>query len=132
MYNKLDDDDPELGTKMMLMVMRKYMSSGSAPSQKWTLDMHRKQGENETSADVWDRIKTCAAALESCGRIQSHLSLIDALKQNLGPAHVSWVNTIDDSYTLEDVDVAVYDKGRFVDHKENKGGLFWQSGLSGR
>ena len=65
--------------------------------------MHRKQGENETSADVWDRIKTCAAALESCGRIQSHLSLIDALKQNLGPA--PWVNTIDDSYTLEDVDV---------------------------
>ena len=121
MFNKLGNDDPELGTKMMLMVMRKYMSSGSAPGQKWTLDMHRKQGENETSADVWDRIKTCAAALESCGRIQSHLSLIDALKQNLGPAHVSWVNTIDDSYTLEDVDVAVYDKGRFVDHKENKG-----------
>ena len=49
------------------------------------------------------------------------MSLIDALKQNLGPAHVSWVNTIDDSYTLEDVDVAVYGKGRFVDHKENKG-----------
>ena len=121
MFNKLDNDDPELGTKMMLLVMRKYMSSGSAPSQKWTLEMHRKQGENETSADVWDRIKTCAAALESCGRIQSHLSLIDALKQNLGPVHVSWVNTIDDSYTLEDVDVAVYDKGRFVDHKENKG-----------
>ena len=83
--------------------------------------MHRKQGENETSADVWDRIKTCAAALESCGRIQSHLSLIDALKQNLGPAHVSWVNDLDDSYTLEDVDVAVYDKGMFVDHRENKG-----------
>ena len=121
MFNKVDNDDPELGTKMMLMVMRKYMSSGSAPSQDWTLEMHRKQGENETSADVWDRIKTCAAALESCGRIQSHLSLIDALKQNLGPAHVSWVNNIDDSYTLEDVDVAVYDKGRFVDHKENKG-----------
>ena len=42
MFNKLDNDDPELGTKMMLMVMRKYVSSGSAPSQKWTLDMHRK------------------------------------------------------------------------------------------
>ena len=121
MFNKLDHDDPELGTKMMLLVMRKYMSSGSAPSQKLTLEMHRKQGENETSADVWDRIKTCAAALESCGRIQSHLSLIDALKQNLGPAHVSWVNTINDSYTLEDVDVAVYDQGMFVDHRENKG-----------
>ena len=83
--------------------------------------MHRKQGENETSAGVWDRIKTCAAALESCGRIQSHLSLIDALKQNLGPAHVSWVNDLDDSYTLEDVDAAVYNKGMFVDHRENKG-----------
>ena len=121
MFNKLNNDDPELGTKMMLLVMRKYMSSGSAPSQKWTLEMHRKQGENETSADVWDRIKTCAAALESCGRIQSHLSLIDALKQNLGPSHVSWVNDLDDSYTLEDVDVAVYDKGMFVDQRENKG-----------
>ena len=98
MFNKLDNDDPELGTKMMLLVMRKYLSSGSAPSQKWTLEMHRKQGENETSADVWDRIKTCAAALESCCRIQAHLSLIDALKQNLGPAHVSWVNDLDDSY----------------------------------
>ena len=121
MFNKVDNDDPDLGTKNMLLVMRKYMSSGSAPSQKWTLEMHRKQGENETSADVWDRIKTCAAALDSCGRIQSHLSLIDALKQNLGPSHVSWVNDLDDSYTLEDVDVAVYDKGMFVDHKENKG-----------
>ena len=122
MFNKLDNDDPELGTKMMLLViMRKYMSSGSAPSQKWTLEMHRKQGENETSADVWDRIKTFAAALESCGRIKSHLSLIDALKQNLGPSHVSWVNDLDDSYTLEDVDVAVYDKGMFVDHREIKG-----------
>ena len=121
MFNKLDNDDPELGTKMMLLVMRKYMSSGSAPSQKWTMEMHRKQGENETSANVWDRIKTCAAALENCGRIQSHLSPIDALKQNLGPAHVSWVNDLDDSYTLEDVDVAVYDKGMFVDHRENKG-----------
>ena len=104
----------------MLLVLRKYLSSGSAPSQKWTLEMHRKQGENETSADVWDRIKTCAAALESCGRIQAHLSLIDALKQNLGLAHVSWVNDLDDSYTLEDVDVAVYNKGMFVDQRENK------------
>ena len=121
MFNKLDNDDPELGTKMMLLVMRKYLSSGSAPSQKWTLEMHRKQGENETSADVWDRIKTCAAALESCGRIHAYLSLIDALKQNLGPAHVSWVNDLDDSYTLEDVDDAVYNKGMFVDHRENKG-----------
>ena len=49
------------------------------------------------------------------------MSLIDALKQNLGPAHVSWVNDIDDSYTLEDVDVAIYNKGMFVDHRENKG-----------
>ena len=121
MFSRLDHDDPELGTEMMLLVLRKYMSSGSAPSQKWTLEMHCKQGENETSADVWDRIKTCAAALESCGRIQSHLSLIDALKQNLGPAHVSWVNDLDDSYTLEDVDAAVYNKGMFVDHRKNKG-----------
>ena len=93
MFDKLDNDDPELGTKMMLLVMRKirkYMSSGSAPSQNWTMEMHRKQGENEMSSDVWDRIKTCAAALESCGRIRAHLSLINALKQNLGPAHVSW------------------------------------------
>ena len=121
MFDKLDNDDPELGTKMMLLVMRKYMSSGSAPSQKWTMEMHRKQGENETSSDVWDRIKTCAAALESSGRIQAHLSLIDALKQNLGPAHVSWVNDLDDSYTLEDVDAAVYHKGMFIDHREGRG-----------
>ena len=121
MFNKLDNDDPELGTNMMLLVMRKYLSSGSAPSQKWTLEMHRKQGENETSADVWDRIKTCAAALESRRRIHAHLSLTDALKQNLGPAHVSWVIDLDDSYTLEDVDAAVYNKGMFVDHSENKG-----------
>ena len=120
MFNKLDNDDPELGTKMMVLVMRKYLSSGSAPSQKWTLEMHRKQGENETSTNVWDRIKTCAAALESYGRIHAHLSLIDARKQNLGPAHVSWVNDPDDSYTLEDVDVAVYNKGMFVDQRENK------------
>ena len=61
-----------------------------------------------------------------CGtrKLWSHpVSLVsfDALKQNLGPAHVSWVNTINDSYTLEDVDVAVYDQGMFVDHRENKG-----------
>ena len=49
------------------------------------------------------------------------MSLIDALKQNLGPSPVSWVNDLDDSYTLDDVDVAVYDKGMFVDHRENKG-----------
>ena len=48
------------------------------------------------------------------------MSLIDALKQNLGPAHVSWVKDLDDSYTLEDVDVAVYNKGMFVDQRENK------------
>ena len=120
MFDKLDNGDPELGTKMMLLVMRKYLSSGSAPSQKWTMEMHRKQGENETSSDVWDRIKTCAAALESYGRIQAHLSLIDALKQNLGPAHVAWVNDLDDSYTLEDVDAAVYNKGMFVHQRENK------------
>ena len=106
---------------MMMLVMRKYMSSGSAPSQKWTMEMHRKQGENATWSDVWDRIKTCAAALESCGRIHAHLSLIDALKQNLGPAHVSWVNDLDDSYTLEDVDAAVYNKGMFIDHREGRG-----------
>ena len=52
MFNKLDNDDPELGAKMILKVMRKYLSSGSAPSQSWTLEMHRKQGENETSEDV--------------------------------------------------------------------------------
>ena len=121
MFDKLDNDDPELGTKMMLLVMRKYMSSGSAPSQKWTMEMHRKQGENEASSDVWDRIKTCAAALESSGRIQAHLSLIDALKQNLGPAHVSWVNDLDDSYTFEDVDAAVYNKGMLIDHREGRG-----------
>ena len=49
------------------------------------------------------------------------MSLIDALKQNLGPAHVSWVNDLDDWYTLEDVDAAVSNKGMFVDHRENKG-----------
>ena len=74
MFDKLDNDDPELGTKMMLLVMRKYLSPGSAPSQKLTMEMHLKQGENETSSDVWDRIKTCAAALERCGRIHAHLS----------------------------------------------------------
>ena len=49
------------------------------------------------------------------------MSLIDALKQNLGPARVSWVNDLVDSYTLEDVDAAVYNKGMFDDHRENKG-----------
>ena len=52
MFNQLDTDDPELGTKMFLLVMRKYMSSGSAPAQNWSLEMRRKQGENETSEEV--------------------------------------------------------------------------------
>ncbi len=120
MFNKLDPDDPELGTKMQLLVMRKYLSSGSAPSQNWILEMHHKQRESETSEDVWDRIKTCAAALESAGRTQTHLSIIDALKVNLGPAHTSWVNNIDDSYTIEDVDAAVFKHGMFVDQTQGK------------
>ena len=30
-------------------------------------------------------------------------------------------NDLDDSYTLEDVDAAVYNKGMFVDHREGRG-----------
>ena len=121
MFNQLGTDDPELGTKMFLLVMRKYMSSGSAPSQNWSKEMRRKQGENETSEDVWDRIKVCAAALDSAGRPQSRLSMFDALKENLSSAHTHWVNTIADTWTLEEVDSAVFNHGQFVDNKEGRG-----------
>ena len=121
MFNQLDTDDPELGTKMFLLVMRKYMSSGSAPSQNWSKEMRRKQGENETSEDVWDRIKVCAAALDSAGRPQSSLSMFDALKENLSSSHTHWVNTIADTWTLEEVDAAVFNHGQFVDNKKGRG-----------
>ena len=47
--------------------------------------------------------------------------MFDAVKQNLSSAHIHWVNTIFDTWTLEDVDTAVFNHGQFVDNKEGKG-----------
>ena len=46
-----DDDDEEIGTKMLLMVLRKYLAIGSAPVTDWKAEFNRKQGEDETAMD---------------------------------------------------------------------------------
>ena len=58
MFNKLDNADPEIGTKMLLLVMRKYMPKGSRPVDEYMDTMRRPQGDDETAEEVWDRIKT--------------------------------------------------------------------------
>ena len=118
MFNQIDNEDPELGTKMLLHVMRKYMSSGTAPIAEWNRKLRRKQGDGETSEDVWNRIKTAAAALASAGRELSTVMLIDALKDSLSASHMHWVNALGPSSTIEEVDDAVYDQGLFIDQKE--------------
>ena len=45
MFTAIDDDDEEIGTKMLLMVLRKYMAIGSAPVTDWKAEFNRKQGE---------------------------------------------------------------------------------------
>ena len=37
-----DDYDEEIGTKMLLMVLRKYMAIGSAPVTDWKAEFNRK------------------------------------------------------------------------------------------
>ena len=57
MFTSIDDDEEEIGTKMLLMVLRKYMAIGSAPVTDWKAEFIRKQGEDETAMDCWERIK---------------------------------------------------------------------------
>lgn len=118
MFNKIDNDDAELGTKMLLHVMRKHMSTGSAPVAEWNHRIQREQGENESPEEVWDRIKTAAAALRSAGRNYPTLMMLDALQTALSPSHMHWANELTADNTIEDIDDAVFNKGGFIDMKE--------------
>ena len=77
MFTAIDDDDEEIGTKMPLMVLRKYMAIGSAPVTDWKAEFNRKQGEDETAMDCWERIKTAATALASADRAMPHALIVD-------------------------------------------------------
>ena len=113
-----DDDDEEIGTKMLLMVLRKYMANGSTPVNDWKAEFNRKQGEDETAMDCWERIKTAATALASADRAMPHALSVDTLKEALSSSHTHWVVVIEDDATFEQIDALIIKKGVYIDQKE--------------
>ena len=118
MFTAIDDDDEEIGTKMLLLVLRKYMAIGSAPVTDWKAEFNRKQGEDETAMDCWERIKTAATALASADRAMPHALIVDTLKEALSSSHTHWVVDIEDDATFEHIDALIIKKGVYIDQKE--------------
>ena len=110
--------DEEIGTKMMLMVLRKYMAIGSAPVTDWKAEFNRKHGEDETAMDCWERIKTAATALASADCAMPHAVIVDTLKEALNSSHTHWVVDIEDDATFEQIDALIIKKGVYIDQKE--------------
>ena len=48
-WTGLDSDDPEIGTKMLLLMYRKYTMLGEDTISQYRAEMQRKQGESKTS-----------------------------------------------------------------------------------
>ena len=118
MFTAIDDDEEEIGTKMLLMVLRKYMAIGSAPVTDWKAEFNRKQGEDETAMGCWERIKTAATALASADRAMPHALIVDTLKEALSSSHTHWVVDIEDDATFEQIDALIIKKGVYIDQKE--------------
>ena len=118
MFTAIDDDDEEIGTKMMLLVLRKYMAIGSAPVTDWKAEFNRKQSEDETAMDCWERIKTAATALASADRAMPHALIVDTLKEALSSSHTHWVVDIEDDATFEQIDALIIKKAVYIDQKE--------------
>ena len=118
MFTSIDDDDEEIGTKMMLMVLRKYMAIGSAPVTDWKAEFNRKHGEDETAMDCWERIKTAATALASADHAMPHALIVDTLKEALSSSHTHWVVDIEDDATFEHIDALIIKKCVYIDQKE--------------
>ena len=120
MFDDLDNDDPELGTKMFLCVLRKYMGMGSHPIGEYLDEMREKQRDDETSVECYERIKRAAHALECAGRPQPLVNIFDSLVRALPSEHMHWLNTIDGTTIDRDsLDKAVWEKGSFIDRSQS-------------
>ena len=87
------------------------MAIGSAPVTDWKAKFNRKQGEDETAMDCWERIKTAATALASADRAMPHALIVDTLKEALSSSHTHWVVDIEDDATFEQIDALIIKKG---------------------
>ena len=120
LFSDIDIDDPEIGSKMFMSVLHKYMGMGSHPIGEYLDEMREKQRDDETSVECYERIKRAAHALECVGRPQPLVGIFDSLVRALPSEHMHWLNAIDGSTIDRDtLDAVVWQKGSFIDRSRS-------------
>ena len=113
-----DSDDPEIGTKMLLQIYRKYTMLGEDPISQYRAEMQRKQGESETSVELYHRLTRASKSLESAGRHQTFSDVADAFKAAANKAHAQWLSGIQPLViSKEEFEVQLFLHGAFIDDK---------------
>ena len=113
-----DSDDPEIGTKMLLQIYRKYTMLGEDPISQYRAEMQRKQGESETSVGLYHRLTRASKSLESAGRHQTFSDVADAFKAAANKAHAQWLSGIQPLViSKEEFEVQLFLHGAFIDDK---------------
>ena len=80
--------------------------------------MQRKQGESETSVQLYQRITRASKSLESAGRHQTFSDIADAFKAAANSSHAQWLSGIQPLViSKEEFEVQLFLHGAYIDDK---------------
>ena len=117
-WTGIDSDDPEIGTKMLLLMYRKYTMLGEDPISQYRAELQRKQGNSETSIQLYQRLTRASKSLESAGRHQSFSDIADAFKAAANSSHAQWLSGVQPLViSKEDFEVLLFLHGAYIDDK---------------
>ena len=113
-----DPDDPEIGTKMLLQIYRKYTMLGEDPISQYRSEMQRKQGSSETSVQLYQRLTRASKSLQSAGRHQNFSDIADAFKAAANSSHAQWLSGVQPLViSKEEFEVQLFLHGAYIDDK---------------